>query len=117
MPHMLVVKTSRGFRRFLRNHRQINETQEFLEGELVNVWNSYYVQEVRQSEDVLQDRIELLKTAAISVKHYLERKFSPDKQDYGISCACLLLEPFELHIDITPKHKRCLANIASIYLH
>jgi len=82
----------------------------------VQIWNSYYVQLVYGC-DILDQHFELLKQAAISVKYYLERQYSPHELDYDISCACMLAEPFELHVDITPKHKRCLASIASVFLH
>lgn len=104
------------FLKFIRNLRSINESQDQLEAELVNIWNGYYAREIQTSE-ILDNHVELLKRAAISVKYYLERQFNPHELDYDISCACVLYEPFELHVDITPKHKRCLATIASIYLH
>lgn len=105
-----------GFLRFIRNKRATTGSREQIEHDICNIWNSYYVNALQYAV-ITDDRLELLKQAAISVKHHLERQFSPHELDYDISCACVLYEPFELHVDITPKHTRCLATIASVYLH
>ncbi|MNV13738.1 hypothetical protein D3C71_1043900 [compost metagenome] len=80
------------------------------------MWNYHYAASLHDA-NILDTRLDLLKRAAISVKYQLEAQFKPHELDYDISCACVLYEPFELHVDITPKHKRCLATIPSVFLH
>ena len=115
-PRRLLVKATMGFLRFIRNKRATTGSREQIEHDICNIWNSYYVNALQYAV-ITDDRLELLKQAAISVKYHLERQFEPHELDYDISCACVLFDPFELHVDITPKHTRCLATIASVYLH
>jgi hypothetical protein len=79
------------------------------------MWNSYF--NVLNQATTSTSYIEMFKQAAISVKYELERLFRLQEHDYDVNCACVLYDPFQLHIDISPKHKRCMPLIASIYLH
>lgn len=62
-------------------------------------------------------QVDLLCAAALSVKYELERDFGMKELGYDITTACVLYDPFELHVDIAPANKNCLALIPSIRTH
>lgn len=110
------MKVTDGFLHFIRKYRHIGDSQSDVERRIVHAWSTCY-KDILQSGEIIDNRIDMLKQAAISVKYELEDTFRFNENDYDINCACVLYEPFQLHIDITPKHKRCTPIIASIYLH
>lgn len=112
----MLVHLSPGFLRILRRDRAERGSLLEVQYQVTNLWGAYYNQILMASEPYPK-QVDILCAAAISVKFELERQFAFKELGYDVTCACVLYDPFELHVDIAPTDKHSLALIPSIRTH